>query len=118
MNPSENERVEKTLRYLEKDKIIPENPWFYSRLSARIEKELTTASASVHTLALVRLKPVFISLVLLAAITGGAFIGKVLSAGRDLPQAEDISIVAETDASAALYKEISGYYNEQMLLMK
>ncbi|MBE0647450.1 MAG: hypothetical protein IH596_06685 [Bacteroidales bacterium] len=113
------ERVQKTLDFIQKDRDLPEDPWFYSRLTARLEKEAEQSSrkgwAGVVTL---RLRPILVVLVLVIGIAGGIVLGKALSSPMGSGAQTASGFVAEEDPASAIFRELSGSFDEQILLMK
>ncbi|MFH1159596.1 MAG: hypothetical protein V1733_01435 [bacterium] len=111
-------RVERTLEFIKKDRIIPKVPWFYSRLVARMERESTQIRKSRHVNSISgRLKPVFAVMAILIAVAGGILLGKALSEPAGTPEISSISSLAD-DPSTAFYGEINGSSDEQKLLLK
>ncbi len=119
MDHQNQEEVQKTLDFIQKDRIIPEDPWFYSRLVARMENEtdVVRTSSLFGTLAL-QLRPILAVMVILVGITGGIFLGHAISPFVSSPGSTASVNSHEEDANAALYREISGSMDEQILLMK
>jgi len=119
MDHKSRERVQKTLEFIQKDRIIPEDPWFYSRLIARMEKEKENARkpglAGTVTL---RLRPVLAVMVVLVGIAGGIMLGRVLSTTAGSRESTASIFLPEEDANAIIFREISGSIDEQILLMK
>ena len=119
MEKADPERVKKTLDFIAKDKVIPEDPWFYSRLIARMENETEKAQPKPLAVAIaLRLRPILAVVVVLIGIASGIALGRVLSApsGSQEPTASIFS--SEEDANAAIFREIGGSMDEQILLMK
>ena len=119
MDTKHQERVQKTLEFIEKDRIIPEDPWFYSRLIARMENEaeVDRANGWFGSLAL-RLRPVLAVVVVIFGITGGILLGRALSSVTGSPESSVSAYPSGEDAHAALFREVSGTMDEQILLMK
>jgi len=119
MDNKQEDRVQKTLDFIEKDRIIPEDPWFYSRLVARMEneaKEVRTNSL-FGTLAL-QLRPVLAVMVVVIGIASGIFLGRAIAPPVSSPESTASVNPSAEDANAALFREISGSMDEQILLMK
>lgn len=119
MDSQIKDRVQKTLDFIQKDRNLPEDPWFYSRLTARMEKESeqTTKSGWIGIVSL-RLKPVLAVIVLLIGMTGGIALGRALSSPVISSEQTPSGFVTEEDATTIIFKELSGSFDEQILLMK
>lgn len=112
-------KVQQTLEFIEKDRVIPEDPWFYSRLRARMENETGRTSRTGWAGAMAyRLRPVLAAVLILIAVSGGISLGNLLSRPATTPQAASLGLVADDDPTAALFRELSGTFDEQILLMK
>jgi len=112
------ERVQKTLDFIRKDRDIPEDPWFYSRLTARLEKEFQPSSPVLDRNLLWRLRPILAGVLILMAVTVGITLGKVLSNPSENQEMTLYGITEENDASIALFSELSGSFEEQIVLIK
>jgi len=113
------ERVQKTLDFIQKDRDLPEDPWFYSRLSARLEKESEQSTRNRWAgMVSLRLRPILAVMVLVIGIAGGIMLGKALSAPMGSGAQTASGFVAEKDPASAIFRELSGSFDEQILLMK
>ena len=119
MGKKRKDRVQETLDYIKKDRIIPKDPWFYSRLMTRIEGEKEqshkTGLFSVITL---RFRPILAVIVVMVGIAGGISLGKVISTPANSNEVANPVFPLEENANAAFFSEISGSKFEQILLMK
>ncbi|MBN1199361.1 MAG: hypothetical protein JXA23_08415 [Bacteroidales bacterium] len=113
------ERVQKTLDFIQKDREIPEDPWFFSRLTARMEKtaRLSSSQGWIGN-AVLRLRPILVLLLLLIGIAGGITLGRVLSSVSFFQEQTVTGSVAQEDASMTILMQLSGSFDEQILLMK
>ncbi len=119
MEQNKQERVQKTLDFIQKDRIIPEDPWFYSRLMTRIEGEKEQSyKAGLLGVIKLRLRPILAVIVVMAGIAGGISLGKVISTPANTNERATSVFPLEEDANAAFFSEISGSSYEQILLMK
>ncbi|MBL7137825.1 MAG: hypothetical protein ISS17_03510 [Bacteroidales bacterium] len=119
MDHQNQERVQKTLDFIQKDRVIPEDPWFYSHLTARMEKEAGLLHKPGWAGAVaIRLRPILVVMVVLVGIAGGIVLGRVLSAPGGSPEPTASLFSPEEDINAAIFKEISGSMDEQIVLMK
>ncbi len=113
------ERVQKTLDYIQKDRKITEDPWFFSRLTARLENEFEqSAKHGWLGITTLRLRPILAGMVLVIGIAGGIALGRVLSSPIVSGERTASGLVAEDDAASAIFRELSGSFDEQILLMK
>lgn len=112
------EKVQKTLDFIRKDRDIPEDPWFYSRLVARMETKFERSSTVMARDLLWRLRPLLAGVLILIAVTVGATLGKVLSNPPENQEMTFYGITEENDASIALFSELSGSFEEQIVLIK
>ncbi|NQT78163.1 MAG: hypothetical protein HQ565_10645 [Bacteroidetes bacterium] len=113
------DRVQKTLDFIQKDRIIPKDPWFYSRLMTRIEgeKEQMYKPGLLGVITL-RLRPILAVIVVMAGIVGGITLGKVISSPANTNESTISVFPLEEDANAAFFSEISDSNYEQILLIK
>ncbi len=92
--------MENTLRILESDKVTDENPFFFTRVKARLEKQ--SQEVPVARPVLVRiLQPVAFSIILLLGIYGGFKLGqapKMTTADSNLSEQEMVPYWNELDA--------------------
>lgn len=119
MDRHNQDRVQRTLDFIQKDREIPEDPWFYSRLTARLEKE----SANSHSqgwvsAAAIRFRLVLVAIALIMGVTGGIELGRFFSTHPVSPAQEISGLMAEEDAAGVMFRELSGSFDEQILLMK
>lgn len=112
------ERVQKTLDFIQKDREIPEDPWFYSRLKARMEKEIHPPSMVWTGAALLRLKPLLFIVLILVSVAIGIVLGRVLSFPKASSEQTLSGFTEEKDATVIIFNELSGSMEEQILLMK
>ena len=119
MEKNEQDRVKKTLDFIQKDRIIPEDPWFYSRLMSRIEgKKEPVHNPGWSGVTTLRLRPILGVIILMTGILGGITLGKVISSPANSKEPATSVFPLEEDANAAFFNEISGLNYEQILLMK
>jgi len=119
MDKKSQEKVQETLDFIQKDRVIPDDPWFYSRLVARMENEAEQAPERGLARSMVlRLRPVLAVMVLLIGIAGGVLLGRVLSAPLDSRESVALMSLPEEDANAIIFREISSAMDEQILLIK
>jgi hypothetical protein len=84
--------MKKTLTVLHNDKLQEVNPFFYTRVKARLENQEAEKTAARRNPVLVRiLQPAFFSILLLAGIYTGVKIG------QPSKNAADTSVYAETE---------------------
>jgi len=119
MDHNQEEKIKRTLDFIEKDRNIPDDPWFYSRLIARMEnqEEKKRAMGFIGTIAQ-RLRPVLALAVIVVGITGGIYLGRALSPPVSSQESAISVFITSEDASAVLFREISGSMDEQILLMR
>ncbi|MFH1297085.1 MAG: hypothetical protein ABIJ04_07425 [Bacteroidota bacterium] len=119
MDHQNQERVQKTLDFIQKDRVIPEDPWFYSRLTARMEQEagLIHQPGWAGTVAF-RFRPILAVMVVLVGIAGGIALGRLLSAPASSQEPTVSLFPSEEDANTVMFREISGSMDEQIVLMK
>lgn len=119
MENKDQDRVQKTLDFIKKDRIIPEDPWFYSRLMHRIENEAgETHKPGLVRLAVLRLSPILAVIFIMVGIAGGIVLGKVINKPA-VSNATTISVTqSEEDANTVFFTEINDSKYEQILLMK
>ena len=119
MEKKSQEKVQETLDYIQKDRIIPDDPWFYSRLIARMEKEAERApQQGLAGSVMLRLRPVLVVMVVLIGIAGGVALGRFLSTPVDSRESTASIFLPGEDANALIFKEISSTMDEQILLIK
>jgi len=118
MDQEKENKIRRTLGFIEKDRVIPDDPWFYSRLMARMEREIGETQRGMAASLVMRLKPVLVGIALLVAVSGGTWLGKVISSPGQQPEISLLSGLPETDATTILFQEVSGSFDEQILLMK
>lgn len=119
MERNEQDRVKKTLDFIQKDRIIPDDPWFYSRLMTRIKGELEPVRKSgLLGVISLRLRPILAGMIIMVGIAGGIALGKVISTPANSNDPNTSVFPLEQDANAAFFSEISGSSFEQILLMK
>ncbi len=84
--------MKKTLAVIENEKMPQLNPFFYTRVKARLENQVENVVATRQTPVLVRiLQPALFSLLLLAGIYTG------IKIGQPAKNAADTSVYAETE---------------------
>jgi len=119
MERKNHDKVQKTLDFIQKDKIIPDDPWFYSRLMGRIEKEAEkTHKLGFTGIVTLRLRPLLAVMVIMVGIVGGITLGKVISTPTSSNEPTTSIVQPEEDANAAFFSEINSSIYEQILLMK
>ena len=119
MDEKIDRRGEKTLDFIEQDKIMPENPWFYSRLITRMEQEIKAARTVPSFLLFShRLRPVLAGLLILVTLAGGLVLGRLLTLRSHSEESVSLTSPVEEDATAAVFREISANSDEQILLLK
>jgi hypothetical protein len=119
MERKDQKKVQKTLDFIQKDRIIPDDPWFYSRLIGRIEKEAErTPNLGFAGAVTLRLRLILAVLVLMVGIAGGISLGKVISTPSSSNESTTSIFPQEEDANAAFFSEINSSIYEQILLMK
>jgi anti-sigma factor RsiW len=80
------EEMKKTLAIIDIEKAPQLNPFFYTRLKARLENQAEQVAAIRQTPVLVRiLQPALFSLVLLAGVYTGIKIGQPVKINTDIP---------------------------------
>jgi predicted anti-sigma-YlaC factor YlaD len=78
--------MKKTFAVIENEKIPQINPFFYTRVKARLENQAENVVATRQTPVLVRiLQPALFSLLLLAGIYTGVKIGQPVKVNTDIP---------------------------------
>jgi len=119
MEENKQDRIQKTLDFIEKDRIIPEDPWFYSRLMTRMKGE-TEQVRKVGLFGVIRLRPrpILAVIVVMIGITGGIGLGKIISNPENSIEQGTPVFSIEQDATTAFFNEISGADYEQILFMK
>lgn len=119
MEPNKHDRVQKTLDFIEKDRIISNDPWFYSRLMSRIEGEKEPEhKVGLFGLITPRLRPILAGMLIMLGIAGGVTLGKVISSPANTNELSISAFPLEEDANAAFFSEISDSNYEQILLIK
>ena len=119
MEQKDQDRIQKTLDFIQKDRIIPEDPWFYSRLVQRIENEAEkTHKPGLAGAVALRLRPILAVIVVMLGIAGGIVLGKVISTPASSNEPLTSVFPIEEDANAAFFREINDSIYEQILLMK
>lgn len=104
------EEMRLTLGILETERVTDENPFFYTRVKAKLENEANTQNALVRRPILSRvLQPVAFSFLLLLGVYGGIKMGNVSSS----PQTNNI--VAEQDI-IPYWSEMDGEPIENFLI--
>lgn len=113
------DKVEKTFAYIRKDRAIPENPWFYSRLVARMEREASDSrQKKLSGTLLLRLKPILAVMLITIGVAGGILLGREVTPTARQQDQVSSSFQQIEDVNAALFREVSGSLDEQLLLMK
>lgn len=80
------EEMKKTLAVIENEKTPQLNPFFYTRVKARLENQSEQVAATRHVAVLKRiLQPALFSLVLLAGVYTGVKIGQPAKVNSDIP---------------------------------
>ena len=119
MDKKREDKVQETIDFIQKDRVIPDDPWFYSRLIARMENEAENVpQRSLAGTFVLRLRPVLAVMVVLVGIVGGVILGRALSPPADSRESTASIVLVEEDANANLFKEISSAMDEQILLIK
>lgn len=119
MDYNQKEKVQETLDFIQKDRNIPEDPWFYSRLIARMENETEkTQTMGLTGTVMLRLRPALAVMIILVGIAGGIFLGHAISPPVSPPGSTASVNLSGEEANTALFREISGSMDEQILLMK
>ncbi len=119
MDKKSQEKVQETFDFIQKDRVIPDDPWFYSRLIARMEKEAENAPQwGLVGSVILRLRPVLAVMVVLIGIAGGVVLGRFLSIPVDSLESTTAVLLPEEDANAIIFREISSAMDEQILLIK
>jgi len=119
MDHQNHERVQKTLDFIQIDRNLPEDPWFYSRLTARMEQASDQSfKRGWAGMVVFRLRPILAVMVLVIGITGGIALGRVLSSPVVFQEQTGAGFIADEDATTVIFRELSGSFNEQILLMK
>jgi len=78
--------MKKTLAVIENEKMPQLNPFFYTRVKARLENQAENVALARQTPVLVRiLQPALFSLLLLAGIYTGVKIGQPVKVNTDIP---------------------------------
>ena len=119
MDKKSQEKVQETFDFIQKDRVIPDDPWFYSRLIARMENEAEkTFQRKLAGSVILRLRPALAMMVVLIGIAGGVLLGRALSIPVDSPESSVSFFLLEEDPNAIIFKEISSAMDEQILLIK
>ena len=86
--------MKKTLAVIENEKTPQLNPFFYTRVKARLEKQAENLTATRQTPALVRiLQPALFSLLLMVGIYTGVKIGQPAKVNSDIPAFAENEVV-------------------------
>lgn len=119
MEPNKHDKLQKTLDFIDKDRIISDDPWFYSRLMSRIEGE-KEQSQKVGFFGLITpgIKPILAGMLVMIGIAAGITLGKVISSPANTNELVFSVSPVEEDANAAFFSEISDSNYEQILLIK
>lgn len=118
MENSIAEQVQRTLDYTGKDRQIPEDPWFFTRLTGRLEKTKPSGIYRAEAGFLLRLRPALASALLILAAGAGILLGTFLSRSPSRDQQSGRAAMIEQFASENLLHEINGSRVEQILLLK
>ncbi len=119
MEKKSQDKVQETIDFIQKDRVIPDDPYFYSRLIARMENEVEGAPQQrAATSFLLRLRPILAVMVVLIGIGGGILLGRVLSTPLEFQETSALISPPEEDANAIIFREISSAMDEQILLIK
>lgn len=110
------EKIKKTLDYIEKDRIVAEDPFFHTRLMARAEDYFsTTERRSGQGTVWIRLRPVIAGIVVVIGIFAGIFSGSRLSSlNRQNPE-QARSEQLQQYSEESYINEINGSIEEQLL---
>lgn len=80
------EEMKKTLAIIDNEKVPQLNPYFYTRVKARLENQAENVTATRQTPVLVRiLQPALFSILLLAGVYTGIKIGQPAKVNSDIP---------------------------------
>lgn len=118
MDTGMQNKTDRTIGYIARDRIVADDPWFYSRLMARFEREEESVQGRRIHAGFYRFKPLLIGMSLLITVAVGTGIGRLMSPEKPTAERDILTGFPDSDVSAALFQEVSGTFNEQILLMK
>jgi hypothetical protein len=112
-------RIRQTLDYIQKDKLVDTNPYFMTRLMARLE-ERPLGDPLVHPVHewVSWLRPIVVTATLAIFLTAGIFIGKLVTPSGAVSLAPSLTSVQQTDELNRMLFELADHTNEQLLLTK
>lgn len=117
MNKRIQDKINQTVDYIEKDKILPDNPFFFTRLVNRMESNNSLINKEMRNRWGVQVKPVLISLYVIVFISSGILLGNLFVQQRDPELLPDQIYSTDIDVDQNLFFEINGFYDEQLLLL-
>lgn len=116
MNIELQDKIDRTLGFLEKDRQVPHDPFFMTRLEARTEACFScgTDRSAVRRFS-VRWQPVFAVAAIVVGLFAGVLSGSLLSRTKTREPVSERSVQLERFASEAFISEISSPVEEQLL---
>ncbi len=115
---SEN-RIRQTLDYIEKDKLVETNPFFITRLMARLDTEKPNDIRNHPMPAWAGwLRSVAITASFAIFLSAGVLIGKLVTPSNPALLTPSFSSAQPTDELNRMLFELADYTNEQLLLIK
>jgi hypothetical protein len=113
------EKVNKTLEFISRDRILEDDPYFTSRLMARLDNEFSAAGSKTFFLPLYyRLRPLLATFIIMLGIFTGILLGTRLGREPMAAQNTDRSSRLHQFAQEEFITEINGSPEEQLLSNK
>jgi hypothetical protein len=113
------EKVNKTMDFISRDRLMADDPYFSARLMAKVEHQFSRRDhAGGYSPLFAALRPVMAVAVIVIGIFAGIFLGKQLENGPAVGQETEHSIRLRQFVRAEFITEINGSVEEQILLNK
>ena len=110
---------DKVLEFIDQDRQIPEDPFFYARLEARIKREQAERDNALWMRPwFVRLRPVLTGLAVVVLVVVGMGIGTALTRPSSKSQQITLDAFSGDDPAAMLLYQLSPQYEEQILVIQ
>jgi hypothetical protein len=110
------EKVNRTMEFINRDRILEDDPYFQARLMARLGNQFTAAGSRTFFLPLYyRLRPVLATLVIMLGIFTGILLGTRLGREPVTAQPGDRTSRLHQFAQEEFITEINGSPEEQLL---
>jgi len=116
MNKEIQEKVDRIIDYIEKDRLVPEDPFFRTRLLARTEGYFSGKKKNAGFVILrVKLQPVLAIAAIVLCLCFGIFSGSRMSMVKSQVSDSERNVQLEKYANESFINEINSPVEEQLL---